>query len=351
MKENNLYVGTYTQTLGHVDGQAKGIYSCRLTTDGSIIIRQTTTGIENPSYLALSPNRKFLYAVQEGGLADSFVFAYALDEENGQLNFINKETTHGSSPCHLCVDATNQFLFVANYGGGNFIMYPLAEDGRIQPPEIINQHEGTGANPNRQEAPHAHMVLLSPDNQYLLIADLGVDAIFVHKFDSVHGTLQLCDTAVAENSGAGPRHMAFHANGRFLFVCNELDSTITSFSFENGTLTPMQTLSTLPEGWSDHAGCGAIRVSENGRFVYVSNRGPDDIATFRFDEKSNQLTKISHTSTHGKTPRDFILLNDTMLVANQDSSTIVHYTIDAENGVPQFSGKTSSIPTPVCLVV
>ncbi len=352
MNTNLLFVGTYTQTLDHVDGQADGIYCCKLSVDGALSICQTTTGIENPSYLTLSPNKKFLYAVQEGAnLTDSLVFTYAVDEDTGQLTFLNSERTEGASPCHLCVDNTNRYLFVANYGGGNVIVYPLAENGRIQPPTDNIQHQGQGTHPKRQEAAHAHMVLLSPDNQYLLVADLGIDAVLIYKFDPDNGMLHLQQQVTAVNPGAGPRHMAFHPNGRILFVCNELDNTITSFIFENGLLTPIQTLSTLPEGWSGNAGCGAIRVGKYGRFVYVSNRGPDNIATFHFNDESNKLALIAHTPTEGKTPRDFILLNDTMLVANQDSSTVVHFNIDAESGVPQFSGTVSQIPTHVCLAV
>lgn len=348
MNTNFLFVGTYTQTLDHVDGQADGIYCCELSADGSLSIGQTITGIENPSYLTLSSNKKFLYAVQEGtNLTDSLVFAYAVNEQTGQLTFLNSERTEGVTPCHLYVDAANRYLFVANYAGGNIIVYPLAENGRIQPPTDNIQHQGQGTHRKRQEAAHAHMVLFSPDNQYLLVADLGIDAVLIYKFDPDNGKLHLQQQVTAVNPGAGPRHMAFHPNGRILFVCNELDNTITSFTFENGSLTPIQTVSTLPKGWTDHAGCGAIRVGENGRFVYVSNRGPDNIATFQYDEESNQLALSTHTPTQGKTPRDFILLNNTMLVANQDSNTVVHFHL--ESGVPKLSGTVSQIPTPVCL--
>jgi 6-phosphogluconolactonase len=244
---------------------------------------------------------------------------------------------------------TGKFLFAANYSSGNVLVYPLAADGRIQEPTANVQHSGSGPNKERQEGPHAHMVLPTPDNQYLLVTDLGADLIVVYRFDGENGKLERVGAGTVE-PGAGPRHMALHGNGRILFVLNELHSTLTSFQFAAGQLTALQSLSTLPAEFSGESTCAAIRLGENGRFVYASNRGHDSIATFAFDEASEWLTLVDHTATQGQTPRDFILLDDLLLAGNQDSDTVTHYQIDAATGVPQPTGQISHIPTPVCFV-
>ncbi len=343
-----LFIGTYTQSLPHVEGKATGVYSCQFDENGRLAIKQSTTNIENPSYLTLSSDKKYLYAVQEGGtVEESGVFAYAIDVQSGVLTMLNQQSTHGVAPCHLCIDATGKFLFVANYSSGSVLVYPLAEDGRIEEPTAIIQHSGSGPNQARQEGPHAHMVLPTVDNQYLLVSDLGTDSVVVYRFDAENGQLAQLSVGSSE-SGAGPRHMALHGNGRILFVLNELNSTLTSFRFVDGQLTRLQTLSTLPENFSGESFCAAIRLGKNGRFVYASNRGHDSIATFAFDETTELLTLVDHSATQGKTPRDFILLDDMMLVGNQDSDTVAHYQINAVTGVPRPTGQISHIPTPVC---
>ena len=352
LNQSTLYIGTYTKKLGFVHGQAKGIYHCQLNGEGNIKILHTTSGIENPSYLMFSPNRNYLYAVQEGSsIMESGVFAFAIDPQTNTLSPLNHQPIPEGSPCHLCINDAGTYLFVANYLGGNVQVFPLAADGRIQPRTDLIQHSGSGPNTQRQEGPHAHMALFSPNDSYLLVSDLGSDAILVYTFDAVTGKLHQHSSVTAVNPGAGPRHMAFHPNGRILFVCNELDSTITSFHFANGNLTPLQTLSTLPEDFARTSACAAIRVGENGRFVYVSNRFSDNIATFTFDQQTEQLTLIDNTPTQGKTPRDFIVNGNTMLVANQDSSTITHFHINPANGLPEYSGTISEIPSPVCLLI
>ena len=346
----NLFVGTYTQQLPHVDGQALGFYRCQLD-ELMLSVVQTVAGIKNPSFLALAPNGKYLYAVQETGAEDtSAVFAYKMDDQTGDVTYINQVSSYGIAPCHLAVDGTNRFLFVANYGGGNVVVYPLDDNGRIDPPSQIIQHEGSGQNPHRQEAPHAHMVLPSPDNQFLIVPDLGVDTVFVYRFDEQDGKLTLIDEFTAVSAGAGPRHAVFHPNGRVLFICNELDSTMTACRFDAGKLSHLHTLSTLPNGWEGDSSCAAVRVGVNGRFVYVSNRGHDSIATFAFDPSTERITLVAHTSTEGQFPRDFALIDNDLLVGNQNSSTITHFKINPKTGVPQFTGQTSEIPTPVCLL-
>ena len=346
--ENFLFIGTYTQSLPHVDGKAAGIYSCQFDENGRLAIKQYTSDIENPSYLALSADKKYLYAAQEGGtVEDSGIFAYAVDHHTGLLTLLNRQPAHGVAPCYLCTDKTGKYLLTANYGTGNVVVYSLQEDGRIAEPTAVVQHHGRGLNDVRQEAPHAHMVLPTMDNQYVLVADLGTDSIVVYRFYPEMGQLERFSVASVE-PGAGPRHMALHGNGRILFVLNELNSTLTTFRFVDGQLTPLQTLSTLPNGFSGDSYCAAIRVGGNGRFVYASNRGHDSVATFAFDEVNELLTLVDHSDTQGKTPRDFILLDDLMLVGNQDSGTVAHYKIDSATGVPQPTGQISHIPTPVC---
>ena len=348
--KKSLFVGTYTQKLPHVNGQGRGFYRCQW--DGrAVAVVQTVTGIENPSYLTLSPNKKNLYVAQETGAVDSSaVFAYQIEPETSEATYLNHVSSQGIAPCHLAVDRTNRFLFVANYGGGNVVVYPLGENGRIHPPSQIIQHQGSGPNQARQEAPHAHMVLPSPDNQFLIVADLGVDAVFVYRFDEQNGHLTLYDEFQAVSPGAGPRHAVFGEYGRYLFICNELDSTLTVCRFEEGKLNHLQTLSTLPEGWDGDSFCAAVKVGGNGRFIYVSNRGHNSIATFALEPQTEQLTLVAHTSTEGQTPRDFTVFDNIMLIGNQDSNSITHFDIDTRTGVPQFTGQISEIPTPVCLV-
>jgi 6-phosphogluconolactonase len=243
-------------------------------------------------------------------------------------------------------------VVAANYGSGSVPVYPVLEDGSLGPAAQVLQHQGSSVNPERQEGPHAHAAMFDRDNRYAFVADLGLDKVMVYDFDSTKGELTPHDPPSAPlHAGAGPRHMAFHPNRRFCFVINEIDTTITLFTYDRGMFTPLQTLSTLPPGSYPGSSCAAIRVSPSGRFVYGSNRGHDSIAIFSFDEAEASLASIGHEHTQGKTPRDFAIdpTGTFLLAANQDSDTVVTFRIDEHTGRLQGTGHVAEVPSPVCL--
>ncbi len=349
MREQMLYVGTYTLPLGHVDGRGLGIY--RLAFDpgeGRLTPIDVTEGLRNPSYLAFTPMAGRLYAVEECDISESpRVAGYALGPDGG-LTRLNAQPLPGSAACHILVDTAERWLFVAHYMSGNVAVYPLEVDGRIGPLATTVQHEGSGPIPERQEGPHAHGCALDQRGDYLFVADLGLDRVMVYAFDSKTGQLSEREPGVVA-PGAGPRHLVVHPGNRFVYVANELDATVTCFAHEEGTLTPLHSVSTLPPGAEGVIQPAAIRITRKGAYLFVSNRIDDNsIASFRVDSESGELTLLGHTSTQGLTPRDFILdnLNDYLIVANQDSGTLVVFEIDAVEGALKPTGESVEIPSP-----
>ncbi len=353
-QEIQLYIGTYTQRLPHVDGKGEGIYHCRFNlSSGKITVIDHTSGIENPSYLVVDLKRHRLYAVQETDTDyDPAVFAYAIRPETGSLKYLNRQPAHGSSPCHLTIDQTGKFVVVVNYGSGSISIYPVLEDGRLGEVTDIVQHEGSSLNPDRQEGPHAHAVAIDKNNRFVLVSDLGLDKIMIYRLDLTQGRLLPHNPPFAPvQPGAGPRHLAFHPNGQFVFAINELDGTLASFDYHAGTLTSRQTMSTLPSDFYGERSCAAIRVAPSGRFVYGSNRGHDSIVIYAFNEASGSLTMVGHESTQGQTPRDFAIdpTGTFLLVANQDSDTIITFGLEQQTGRLQPTGQVTHIPSPVCI--
>lgn len=340
-----LYVGTYTRP------GAPGIYSYRLNPmTGDLAFLESISAGDNPSFLAFHPNGKYLYAVNE--LGSGLVSAFALDAQSGQLAFLNKQSSHGSAPCHLATDRQGKFLLVANYGNGSLSVYALGADGRIGETVQTVQHQGQGANPTRREGPHAHFVTVTADNRFALCCDLGLDKVLVYQLDPRSGQLALSSEATL-NPGAGPRHLAFHPNERYAYVINELDSTMSVFAYaaETGSLTELQTLSTLPEGYTGENSTAEVWVHPSGQFVYGSNRGHDSIVIYAVEEATGTLTLVGHTSTQGKSPRSFVIApsGTLLLAANQDSNNIVTFQLDSQTGHLSNLGMGVDLPQPVCL--
>ena len=352
-RELLVYVGTYTS------GASEGIYLYRLDlSDGSLKHVGTTAGVVNPSYLTLDPARRFLYAVNEvedfGGAKSGAVSAFAVERKTGALRFLNQRGSKGGAPSYLTTAESGRFVLVANYSGGNVAVLPVLADGSLG--EAVDAEQGAGSGPNRerQEAPHAHCVVLDRANRFAYSCDLGTDKVMVYRFDARAGSLSPnSPPSVSMKPGAGPRHLAFHPRGRFVYVLNELDSTVTALAHDaaRGTLRQVQIVSALPAGFKG-ANTGAdIHLTPDGKFLYSSNRGHDSIAGFAVNSRTGRLRPVGHTPAGGRTPRNFVI--DTsgrfLLAANQKSDNIVTFRLNSRTGALSPTGQTASVPSPVCL--
>jgi 6-phosphogluconolactonase len=348
-----VYVGTYTSH------GSKGIYSLRLDLEtGGLERNGEPAETVNPSFLALHPTRRFLYAVNELGESrhdtSGGVSAFAIDPRTGALAVLNRQPSGGAAPCHVSLDAPGRNLLVANYWSGSLRVLPVQADGRLAPATATVQHEGRGPNPERQEGPHAHSINLDPAGRFAFAADLGLDQVLVYRFDPAKGTLTPHDPPVARLAGgSGPRHLAFHPDGRHVYLINELSSTITVFGYDAaaGMLAEQQTVSTLPAGFEGGNTTAEVAVRADGRFVYGSNRGHDSLAIFAVDATTGRLTPAGHQPTLGKTPRHFAIepSGRYLLAANQDSDSVAVFRIDAATGGLEPVGRPVSVPSPVCV--
>jgi 6-phosphogluconolactonase len=347
-----LYVGTYSRR------GSEGIYLYRFDLQtGGLHLVSTAGEAENPSFLAIDPRGRYLYAVNEvaefRGQRSGAVSAFAIEAGSGGLTFLNHQPSGGPGPCHLTVDRTGRFVLVANYSGGSASILPIGDGGALGEPLQVIQHYGSSVHPRRQEGPHAHSVTLDPQNRYAFVADLGMDKIMIYRFDATRGTLEPGEPPwVTTEPGAGPRHFAFHPSGEYAYVINELDSTLTAFTYDGGgTLRSTQTVSTLPQRFEDTSYCADVHVSPSGRFVYGSNRGHDSIAIFQVDEGTGKLKALEHEPTQGENPRNFVIApsGNFVLVANQDGDNVVVFRVDQETGSLSPMGQSVQVPAPVCL--
>jgi 6-phosphogluconolactonase len=347
-----VYVGTYTGP------ESKGIYAYRFDAQTGDIKPLGLAGVaQNPSFLAIHPNHKFLYAVGEsggGGAWGGAVSAFALDRATGKLTLLNSASSGGKGPCHLVVDKTGKNLVVANYGSGATAVLPIQADGRLSEPSSTIQHSGSSVDPARQQGPHAHSVNLAPDNRFAFVADLGLDKVLVYKFDAAKGTITPnAPPFAAVAPGSGPRHFAFHPSGKFAYVISEMGNTVTAFSYHaaGGVLTPMQTISTLPQGFSGTSYCAEVVVHPSGKFLYGSNRGHNSITAFAIDPAKGTLTTIEQTPTGGKWPRNFNIdpTGAYLFAANEQSNDIFLFRIDPATGKLKPTGKKIEVSKPVCI--
>ena len=358
--KNVVYIGTYTRALSHTPGSAAGIYRCRFDPEsGALAVEGVVPGVVNPSYLALDPQRQYLYAVEEiddyEGQASGAISAFAVDADSGDLTWLNRQATHGTAPCHVSVEPTGRWVLVANYGSGSIAAYPIEEGGRLGAASAFVQHEGGSVNPDRQQGPHAHMIMPDPANRRILVNALGLDKVLAYNLDVERGTLTLDPAAggVIE-PGGGPRHLAFHPSRDNVYVLHEMGSALTTFAYdsESGALTALQTLPTVPADFDGRNSCADIHVAPSGRFVYSSNRGHDSIAIFAVDEASGTLTAVGHVPTGGSTPRNFAIdpTGTFLLAANQRGDSIVSFRVDQEIGWLTPTGHVAAVPTPVCVI-
>src|SRR5256714_6700639 len=312
----------------------------------------------NPSFLAIHPNGRVLYAVNElekyKGKPTGAVSAFAIARETGALKRLNEQPSAGGAPCYVSVDRSGRVVLVANYAGGSVAVLPIQANGSLAPVTNIDHHKGKGPNAERQEAPHAHSILPDPSNRFALGADLGVDRVYVYRLDIEGKSLQHIEGGDAVmRPGAGPRHIAFHPTLPLVFVANELDSTVATLRFdaERGALSPLATHSTVPTGWTGTNYPADIHVAPTGRTLYVSNRGHNSIAVFSVAESMGELALEQVVSTEGDWPRNFSLdpTGRWLLVANQRSDSIVVFRRDPDTGRLTPSPQRMTIPSPVCL--
>ncbi len=342
----SVYIGSYA------DAKANGIHHFTLDlSSGALTAAGGVSGVTNPSFVAVAPNHKYLYAVGEGGKGT--ISAFSIDEKSGDLTLLNQQSSEGNGPCFVAVDKTGKCAMIANYGGGSVASYSIGADGKLAPAASFIQHKGSSADKKRQEGPHAHSINVSPDNRFAFAADLGLDKILIYKLDAEKGTLTPNDPAFAEvPPGSGPRHFAFHPSGKYAYVCGEMTSTVHAFAYdaEKGALKLIQSLSTLPNEVKGNS-TAETQVHPSGKWVYVSNRGHNSVAIFKVDEATGQLTAAGHQSTGGKTPRNFGIdpSGQILIAANQDSNNIVVFKIDHNTGKPEPTGHEVQVPKPVCV--
>ena len=342
-----VYIGTYT------NGASEGIYVYRLDlASGDLEYSSKATGVENPSFLNIHPSRRYLYAVNENG--DGEVSAFAIDAQSGALTFLNRQSTHGSAPCHLSIDATGQCLLVANYGSGNVCAYAIHNDGTLGEASTNIQHRGSSIDENRQQGPHAHSITPDAANRFAFAADLGTDQVMIYRLDPNAAQLAPNDPPHAQVAGGqGPRHLDFHPNGKYAYLINEIGNTFTAFTYDadSGALDEMHTVSTLPEAYTETSHTADVHVHPSGKFVYGSNRGHDSIAIADIDPDSGRLSNVRCESTRGKNPRNFALdpTGAYLFAANMGSDNIFTFCIDQETGNLEATGQETQVPTPVCI--
>jgi len=345
-----LYVGTYTEA----PSSGRGIHILRLDeAAGTLAEIDVCDGIRNPSYLALGPDKRVLYAVTELNDLRGAASAFAIDPATARLTLLNTEPTHGSDPCHLTVDHAGKNLLVANYTSGHVTVQPIKADGALGPASQVVALTGSSLNPTRQAGPHAHAVVLDEAGRHLFVADLGADRILIYRYDN--GALTPHDPPfVTTAPGAGPRQIKLHPSLPHAYVLNELASTLTHYAYDQAAarLSERHTHSTLPAGFTGTSTCAELQIAPSGRFVYGSNRGHDSLAGFAIAPDTGELTAIGHTPTGGATPRNFAIHpnGEWVLTANQDSGTIMLFRANPHTGALTPTGAVAKVGSPVCIV-
>ena len=324
---------------------------------GRLVHMQDANDIENPFFLAVSPNRQHLYAVHAtkfGGDESEAVKSYRIGP-GGQLTSLNVKPTRGTASCYLDVDATGKTLVAANYSSGSVVALPVLENGQLGDPSSFIQHAGNSVNPSRQDAPHAHCSVISPDNRFVFVADLGLDQILTYQLDPAAAKLTPgFQPFVRTEAGTGPRHLTFHPNGQWLYVINEIGNTVTRYDYESkrGILVERQTISTVPKGFSGVSHTADVKVTPNGRFLYGTNRGHDSIACYRIDD-DGELALLEIVPSGGNGPQNLAITpgGECLICANMPGHNVVVFRIDGEHGTLTELGSPESVISPACIMI
>jgi 6-phosphogluconolactonase len=350
-----VYVGTYT---GPGKGEGIYLYDFDLAT-GALKQVSLVAETNSPSFLALSPDKKSLYAVGEvaefQGKKSGMVTAFAIDEASGKLTAINAQPTGGQGPCHVSVGPDGKTVFIANYPTGTIASLRVGEGGKLAEPASVIQHKGQGTDPARQKGPHAHGIWTSPDGRYVLACDLGLDKVLVYKLDAATGKLTPNEHPFGKvPDGAGARHAAFAKDGKFLYVINEMGNSMTAFSWDaaTGALNAIQTLPTVPEGFSGKSYTAEVVMHPSGKFLYGSNRGHDSIAVYKIDESTGKMTSAGATPCGVEWPRNFNVdpTGQWLIAAGEKSGTLAVFKIDQNTGGLTQTGETVKVPAPACVL-
>ena len=340
-------------------GDAGAIHALRVDTkSGQVKPVHRTTNVENPFFLALSPDRKFLYSIHADNFSDDVndeIAAFRLEGDTGRMKLINRQSALGTTACYLDVDATGRTLVVANYSSGSVASLPIGKDGSLGKAPTFVQHKGRSVNPTRQAGPHAHCFVISPDNRFVLSADLGLDQVLSYRLDADDAKLTIPrQPFVRTPAGAGPRHLTFHPNGRWVYVIHELSNAVSVLDYNkrSGVLIERQTLSTLPADFDGTSYCADVKVTPDGRFVYGTNRGHDSIAIYRVG-KSGKLTTVAIVPSLGKGPQNLAITPDgrLLLCANMPGGNVAVFRIDSKSGGLKSVGDPIKIPSPSCIMI
>jgi len=345
-QEYYLLIGTYTSS-----GSSRGIYVYKFDSHTAESTPVSSAASGNPSFLAVSPDERFVYSVNED--APGKLSAYAFDKKTGELKFLNEQPSHGNHPCYITTDKKGKWVIAGNYSSGTVAVYPVLNDGLLGESVTMIKHEGYSVNTERQEGPHVHATVLSPDNKYLFVPDLGTDKVMIYAFNEKNGKLQPAKMPYVETEpGAGPRHFEFHPTGKYAYLLEELTGTISVYRYSKGQLMLIQNTSAQPLDYLGPSGSADIHVSKYGKYVYASNRAESNtIGIFKVDAKTGMLVLADHASTLGKTPRNFNFDpgGNFLLVANQNSDQVVIFSVDKATGFLSDTGKRIDVAKPVCL--
>lgn len=347
----NLLIGTYTNT-----GKSEGIYVYSFDVKSGKLAYKSKVVAENPSYLALSTDKKSVYAVNELHDGKGSLSAFSYDRDKGNLRFINKQVTSGDDPCHVIIDENGKHAIVSNYSGGSFTVFGTETDGALTEKVQLEAHSGNGPDKNRQEKPHVHSATFSPDQKFVLVQDLGTDCISVYPYKSENLQLpvDVSKVKIAKASpGSGPRHITFSKDGKFIYLVQEMKAAVSVYGYKEGELTFLQELSMLPPSFTGDVGAADIHISPDGNYLYASNRGDaNDIAIYKINTNSGKLTYIQNQSVEGKGPRSFALSPDGryLLVANQYTNDVIVFERDAASGGLKKTENRIEVGAPVCLV-
>lgn len=352
-KQFFVYFGTYT------GAKNKGIYVSRFdSVTGKLSEPRLAAQTVNPAYLAIAPDRRSLFAVNEtkhfNGQAGGAVSVFKLDASSGKLDFLNQQPSGGIDPCHIVANPDGKYVFVANYTSGSVAAFPVETNGFLGPASSVIQHHGSSVNHERQAGPHAHCVAVDGANHRVFVCDLGLDKVMIYRLNEANGELAPEGTSpVALKPGSGPRHIVFSPDGRYAYVLGEMGATLTAFAYnpEHGALNEIQTISTLPEDFRGKNTSAEVALVPSGKFIYASNRGDDSIAVFAVDEASGRLSFVERQSCHGKTPRCFAIdpTGQFLIAANQNTDNVVVFSVNPQTGKLTWTGQTVEVGQPVCV--